>query len=101
MTTNIYASFDLKFQYLNQPEIENPTVDYVWFQMWPLPLFSNHVQILQFDLKWVYLDPFIPNLVNLGDKVQTALDKTLCMLFYSQLLYLMCVSAGLMFWMNL
>ena len=62
---------------LSKPDLDTPIVDYMCFQMRPLQsvflLFVNFV----IQLKWVYLDHFIPKSVNSGDRVQTAQEHVI------------------------
>ena len=48
-------------------------LDYMCFQMGPLPSIFQLCANFMIRLKRVYLDHFIPKLVNSGDRVQTAI----------------------------
>ena len=54
-------------------DLENPTLDSIWFHMVPLRSISYYVSVIKLGWIWVYLDHFIPNSVKLGERVQTSL----------------------------
>ena len=81
----IYAYCDLKFQYLSSPNLDIPKVYYMVFQMGPLKIIFQFSAIFTIILNKGQFRPFYPNLVNLGNRLQTTLGIIVEQISYLEL----------------
>ena len=74
---NIYASFDKKIKF-SRYDTPGPQHNFLYHFRWTHSgIFYYYVSVTDLGYIWVYLDPFSPKSINLGDWVQTALDITI------------------------